>query len=265
MGGDSALTLVKGRVFSFWLLVVVIGCLLYSMWKASKGGNVSIRKIAGLDSIEEAVGRATEMGRPVHYCPGLGGIGAVEAPQTFSGLAILSHVARLAARFDVPLIVTIRQPEVFPMAEETVRQAYLEEGKNDRYDPNNIRFLSSQQFAYAAALLGIMARERPAANFMMGAFWAESLMLAEVGSEVGALQITGTAQLSQVPFFVASSDYTLIGEELFAAAAYLSGDRMQLGSIVGQDMAKVIVAVLIIAGVVTRSFGSNFFGELLSK
>ncbi len=265
MGGDSALTLVKGRVFSFWLLVVVIGCLLYSMWKASKGGNVSIRKIAGLDSIEEAVGRATEMGRPVHYCPGLGGIGAVEAPQTFSGLAILSHVARLAARFDVPLIVTIRQPEVFPMAEETVRQAYLEEGKSDRYDPNNIRFLSSQQFAYAAALLGIMARERPAANFMMGAFWAESLMLAEVGSEVGALQITGTAQLSQVPFFVASSDYTLIGEELFAAAAYLSGDRMQLGSIVGQDMAKVIVAVLIIAGVVTRSFGSSFFGELLSK
>lgn len=265
MGGDSALTLVKGRVFSFWLLVVVIGCVLYSMWKASKGGNVSIRKIAGLDSIEEAVGRATEMGRPVHYCPGLGGIGAVEAPQTFSGLAILSHVARLAARFDVPLIVTIRQPEVFPMAEETVRQAYLEEGKSDRYDPNNIRFLSSQQFAYAAALLGIMARERPAANFMMGAFWAESLMLAEVGSEVGALQITGTAQLSQVPFFVASSDYTLIGEELFAAAAYLSGDRMQLGSIVGQDMAKVIVAVLIIAGVVTRSFGSNFFGELLSK
>ena len=265
MGGDSALTLVKGRVFSFWLLVIVIGCLLYSMWKASKGGNVSIRKIAGLDSIEEAVGRATEMGRPVHYCPGLGGIGAVEAPQTFSGLAILSHVARLAARFDVPLIVTIRQPEVFPMAEETVRQAYLEEGKSDRYDPNSIRFLSSQQFAYAAALLGIMARERPAANFMMGAFWAESLMLAEVGSEVGALQITGTAQLSQVPFFVASSDYTLIGEELFAAAAYLSGDRMQLGSIVGQDMAKVIVAVLIIAGVVTRSFGSNFFGELLSK
>ena len=137
--------------------------------------------------------------------------------------------------------------------------------RDSRYDPNNIRFLSSQQFAYAAALLGIMARERPAANFMMGAFWAESLMLAEVGSEVGALQITGTAQLSQVPFFVASSDYTLIGEELFAAAAYLSGDRMQLGSIVGQDMAKVIVAVLIIAGVVTRSFGSNFFGELLSK
>ncbi|HHW17894.1 MAG TPA: hypothetical protein GXX30_03200 [Firmicutes bacterium] len=259
------MTLAKGRVFSFWLLVVIIGCLLYSMWRAKKGRPISIRKIAGLDAIEEAIGRSTEMGRPVHYCPGIGGIGAVEAPQTFAGLAIMSHVARLTAKFDVPIIVTIRQPEVFPMAEETVRQAYLEEGKGDAYEPSNIRFLSSQQFAYAAALFGIMAREKPAANFMMGAFWAEALMLAEVGSEVGALQITGTAQLSQVPFFVASSDYTLIGEELFAAAAYLSRDQMQLGSILGQDLAKVIVALLIIIGVLTTSAGSDYLSKLMKK
>ncbi|HHY12182.1 MAG TPA: hypothetical protein GX529_06080 [Firmicutes bacterium] len=259
------MTLVKGRVFSFWLLLVIIGCLIYSMWRAKKGKTINIRKIAGLDAIEEAIGRSTEMGRPVHYCPGIGGIGAAEAPQTFAGLAILSYVSRLTARFDVPEIVTIRQPEVFPMAEETVRQAYLEEGKSDAYEPGNIRFLSSQQFAYAAALFGIIAREKPAANFMMGAFWAEALMLAEVGSEVGALQITGTAQLSQVPFFVASSDYTLIGEELFAAAAYLSRDQMQLGSILGQDMAKVIVAAIIITGVISRTFGSTFLANLLSK
>ena len=47
---------------------------------------MSIRKIPGLDAIEEAIGRATEMGRPVHYCPGIGGISAVEAPQTFRAL-----------------------------------------------------------------------------------------------------------------------------------------------------------------------------------
>jgi len=259
------LALAKGRAFSFWLLVVIIGCMLYSMWRARKGRPISIRKIAGLDAIEEAIGRSTEMGRPVHYCPGIGGVGAIEAPQTFAGLAIMSHVSRLTARFNVPIIVTIRQPEVFPMAEETVRQAYLEEGKGDAYEPTNIRFLSSQQFAYAAALFGIMAREKPAANFMMGAFWAEALMLAEVGSEVGALQITGTAQLSQVPFFVASSDYTLIGEELFAAAAYLSKDQMQLGSILGQDLSKAIVAALIVVGVIAKAFGSDYFIRVLSK
>lgn len=259
------MALAKGRAFSFWLLLVIVGCIVYSMWRAKRGRPIAIRKIAGLDALEEAVGRSTEMGRPVHYCPGIGGIGAVEAPQTFAGLAIMGYVGHLTAKLDVPMIVTIRQPEVFPMAEETLRQAYLEEGKSDAYDPNNVRFLSSQQFAYAAALFGIMERERPAANFMMGAFWAEALMLAEVGSYVGALQITGTASLSQVPFFVASSDYTLIGEELFAAAAYLSQDAMQLGSILGQDLSKAIVMVLIIAGVVSNALGSKYLVKLLSK
>jgi hypothetical protein len=255
----------KGKVFSFWMLVVIILCLLYSMWRARKGRPVKIRKITGLDAIEEAVGRATEMGRPVHYCPGIGGISAIEAPQTFAALGLMGYVAHLSAKLDVPLIVTICTPEVLPLAEETVRQAYLEEGKIEAYVPTNIRFLSNQQFAYAAAVFGIMAREKPAANFLLGAFWAEALMLAEVGSEVGALQIAGTAQLSQVPFFVAASDYCLIGEELFAGAAYLSQDKMQLGSILGQDLGKAIVALLMLAGLIAKQAGSSYFTTLMSK
>lgn len=257
--------LAKGKVFSFWLLVVIAGVMIYAMYSSKRRARFKIRKISGLDAIEEAVGRATEMGRPVHYCPGIGGISAVEAPQTFASMSLLSHVARLSARFDVPLIVTIRTPEVLPIAEETVRQAYLQEGKIESYEPSNIRFLSNQQFAYAAAVFGIMARERPAANFLLGAFWAEALMLAEVGSAVGALQIAGTAQLSQIPFFIAASDYCLIGEELFAGAAYLSNDTVQLGSILGQDIAKAIVALLLVAGVVAKQLGSDFFVKLMSR
>lgn len=235
------------------------------MWRAKRGKPINIRKITGLDAIEEAIGRSTEMGRPIHYNPGIGGVGAAEAPQTFAGLAIMGHVSHLAAKYDVPLIVTIRMPEVFPMAEETVRQAYIEEGKSDAYDPTNIRFLSNQQFAYAAALFGILSREKPAANFMMGAFWAEALLLAEVGTEIGALQVTGTASLAQVPFFVASSDYTLIGEELFAAAAYLSQDPMQLGSILGQDLSKAIVLIIMIAGIISNALGSKYIYTQLGK
>jgi len=257
--------LIKGTVFSFWLLLAITASVVYTMYLARKGARIKIRRIAGLDAISEAVGRATEMGRPVHYCPGIGGISAVEAPQTFASLAIMKYVAHLSARFDVPLIVTIRTPEVLPMSEETVRQAYLEEGKIEAFQPANIRFLSNQQFAYAAAVFGIMAREKPAANFLLGAFWAEALMLAEVGSEVGALQISGTAQLSQIPFFIAASDYCLIGEELFAGAAYLSSDKMQLGSILGQDISKAIVAIILIAGVIAKQFGSQYFTKLLSK
>jgi hypothetical protein len=93
-----------------------------------------------------------------------------------------------------------------------------------------------------------MVRDKPAACFYMGAFYAESLILAETGNSIGAIQIAGTAMPSQLPFFVAACDYTLIGEEFFAASAYLSGDPQQLGSLKGQDVGKIMAAALLVLG-----------------
>ena len=77
-----------------------------------------------------------------------------------------------------------------------------------------------------------------------------------MGNRVGAIQIAGTAQPAQLPFFVAACDYTLIGEEFFAASAYLSGEPDQLGTLKGQDVGKVIVAAGIVAGVIGATIAS---------
>jgi hypothetical protein len=61
---------------------------------------------------------------------------------------------------------------------------------------------------------------------------------------------------AQLPFFVAACDYTLIGEEFFAASAYLSGEAEQLGSLKGQDFGKIIVGIGIIVGVILSSIAS---------
>ena len=82
----------------------------------------------------------------------------------------------------------------------------------------------------------------------MGCFFAESLILAETGNSIGAIQIAGTAMPSQLPFFVAACDYTLIGEEFFAASAYLSGQPDQLGSLKGQDVGKLLVGAVLLVG-----------------
>jgi len=103
--------------------------------------------------------------------------------------------------------------------------------------------------------MGIVEREKCAANFLVGPFLAESLVLAEVGARVGAIQIGATATMGQIPFFVASCDYTLIGDELYAAAALASGDRVQIGSIFGQDVVKAALMIVLIAGIVLRTTG----------
>jgi hypothetical protein len=137
-----------------------------------------------------------------------------------------------------------------------VHSAYLGTGRPEAYNPDLIYYVTDEQFGYVAYAQGMMVREKPAACFYMGAFYAESLILAETGNRIGAIQLAGTANLTQLPFFVAACDYTLIGEEFFAASAYLSGEPDQLGSLKGQDVGKIIVGAGIVGGVAAATLAS---------
>ena len=118
-----------------------------------------------------------------------------------------------------------------------------------------MRFISPEQFAYVAAVTGIMLCDKPAAHIFMGAFFAESLLLAETGFSTGAIQVAGTANVHQMPFFVVACDYTLLGEELFAASAYLSGEPKLVGSLKGADLIKVVIIAVVVVGCVLETFG----------
>ena len=232
-----------------WLAVVmtaICGAVVGYVIAARMGVKLTIRKIAGLDAIEDAVGRATEMGQTCLFVPGVQDINDI---QTIAGLTILGRVAEKAAEYDCELTVPTSRSLVMTAARETVAAAFYAAARPDAFNEDRIYYVTDEQFAYVSHLTGIMVREKPAACFYLGAFFAESLILSETGNSVGAIQIAGTAQPAQLPFFVAACDYTLIGEEFFAASAYLSGDPDQLGSLKGQDVGKVIVTVLVLIGV----------------
>ena len=255
----------KDMIATFWMDVLFCAAVLTMIARSRAGKRIPvINKVAGLEALDEALGRATEMGRPVHYSPG---IGDLQNAQTLASFSTLTYVARKCAKFDTSIIVTNRTPSVYPITEEIVRQAYVQEGKLDKYVVDSVRFYSSEQFAYASACVGMMNRERPAANVLLGGFWAESLVIAEVGSQIGAIQIAGTANTHQIPFFVAACDYCLIGEEIYAAGAYLSKDPVLMGNLIAQDWAKMALTVIILVGalIATASPGANWLATLLNK
>ena len=244
----------------FVSVVLFSVAVMYSIYRARGGGDIFIRRIAGLEAVDEAIGRSTEMGRPILYILGLGGVSDVA---TIASMNILSQVARKTADYETPLRVPCNDPIVLNVVREMVKAAYLDEGRPDAYSEDNIFFVTESQFAYAAAVDGMMVREKPAAVFMQGTFYAESLILAETGNSVGAIQIAGSDSDSQLPFFITACDYTLIGEELYAASAYLSREPMLLGSLKGQDYGKIILFAGIILGVILELAGitwvSTFF------
>ena len=241
------------RVWFLLTLVVFCSAVVWFIALARKGTALKVRKIAGLEAVDEAVGRATEMGRPCLFVPGVDDMTEI---QTIAGLTVLARVAKTAAEYDAKIEVPTSRSLVLTAARETVQAAFLAAGRPDAYNPDMVYYVTDEQFGYVAHLQGVMMREKPAACFYMGSFFAESLILAETGNRIGAIQIAGTAQPAQLPFFVAACDYTLIGEEFFAASAYLSGEPDQLGSLKGQDVGKVIVAAGIIAGVGAATIAS---------
>jgi hypothetical protein len=265
-GGRTAALSVTGpvRATSQWInqtrwsvlvfMVLFFGFVLYYMASAQAGRKPFVRKIPGITAIEEAIGRATEMGRSVLFVPGIQDIDQIE---TVAGLVILENVAKITARYETPITVPVSYPIPFTIAEEMVKSGYLHAGKPDQYDPSSVRFVSPEQFAFVAAITGIMMRDKPAAHIFMGAFYAESLLLAETGFANGAIQVAGTAQVSQLPFFVVACDYTLIGEELFAASAYLSGEPRLVGGLKGADMLKLCIIAAIIVGCVLETFNMH--------
>ena len=232
-----------------WLAIfmfVFCGLVVFFVNAARSGKKLWVREIAGLSAIDEAVGRATEMGRPVLFVLGIQDINEI---QTLAGLTVLSRVARTAAEYGAQIEVPTCRSLVMAAARETVEASYLAAGRHDSYQPDRIHYLTDEQFAFVAGVTGYMVREEPAACIYMGGFYAESLILAETGNHIGAIQVAGTAMPSQLPFFVASCDYTLIGEEFFAASAYLSGDPLQIGSLKGQDWGKFVAVLVLIIGI----------------
>ena len=244
-----------GSSLTLVVFLSLVAVTLYLIGQGKKGHLPYVRPIAAIPAIDEAVGRAAEMGRPVHFAPGSGDLNSDVAAQTVAGLQVLSYVAKLTARYSVPLIVTLWNSVAVPICQEVIRQAYIEEGKIEDYSGELVRFLSDNQMAYTANAMGIIQQQKVASNILIGPFYMESLMLAEAAFQVGAIQIAGTARMYQLPFFVAACDYSLLGEEIYTAGAYIAKDAIRLNSIRAVDLAKIVFMALILVGSILESAG----------
>ena len=235
------------KINNFMMVVFFFAFTYYFIRRAQKDPNLFIRRIPGLEALDDAIGRATEMGKPILY---LTGAYDMDQVSTIASVNILSHVAKKVASYDSRIIVPSRFSITMTVCQETVREAYMNVGRPDAYNQNDIYYVTEDQFGYTAAVDGIMAREKPAANFLLGTFAGEAIILAETGALNGAIQISGTDSTYQLPFFMVACDYTLIGEELYAASAYLSREPKLLGTLRGQDAGKVILVLSILIGAI---------------
>jgi hypothetical protein len=256
MGNLFRINKLNNLIFALFFAAII----LIFIELARRNPNMYIRKIAGLDAVEEALGRATEMGKPVYFVHGLESMSHVS---TIAAVNVLGRVARRAFEYDTTLKVMNNDPIVLAVSRAVVQQSAVEVGRPDSYNEDDVMFVASAQFSYAAAVDGLMVRERPATVLLMGYFYAESLLFAETGSHIGAIQIAGSDAYTQLPFFITTCDYTLMGEELYAASAYLAREPRLLGSLRGQDVGKASILAVLILGTLLELFGIPWIANLV--
>jgi len=258
VGSDSGgLIFRKDRTNNLLLVILIAFGFIYTLTRARKY-HLFIRRVPALDVIEDAVGAAAETNRAIFYFTGIGSISNMD---TIASLSLLGQVAKSSAVCRTQLKVLHSNPLVLPVADAVVKNAYEDAGRFDMYKQDINIFVSNDRLSYAATADGMIAREKPAVCFYMGCFMAECLLMSEVGAANGAVQIGGTGSISQIPFIFASCDYTLIGEELYAAGAYLSKDPVLMATIKLQDYVKAFVITVLILGCALTAAASAFGWE----
>lgn len=249
-------TLVADRILTLVILLSMIVGAILAYRSAIKGTlHPEIRRIEALEHIDEAIGRAYEMGKPIHFTGGSYSINSQYAPQVVAGVSVLDYMAKKCAQLDTKIKVTVGRAENIPLTQDVLEQAYATEGKSDLYSADQIQFFGSGGRSFGTGTIKYLEDNRPGCNVMVGPFAADSMTLSEVSQKIGAFTIGGTARLVQMPFFMLACDYTLICDEMYSVSAYLTKNPASLSSIFISDLFKLATNAVIILSIITATLG----------
>ncbi|MFN8454519.1 MAG: DUF6754 domain-containing protein [Anaerolineae bacterium] len=243
--------LLMGGALVFLLIFVVA---IYFFTLRVRGGSIPIlRRIQAFERLKGLPGRAIEAGREVHLSLGLGSVVNESTADSLAGLAVLNYLADQAAATGVSPVISMADPSVMLFAQNVLRAAHANDSERAEEAYRNVRWMAPQPAAYAAGVMSLLNMERVEANIMVGSFGDEYLLMGETAAQQGMAHIGGTSNPNTLPFIYASAQETLLGEEIYAAGAYLQKRPGHLGSLVAQDLMRWLIALLILGGIILAS------------
>ncbi len=256
---DSVIELLKNsgtseqQALVLILLLVMLPLLLLFTSQLRAGRPTSLRPMQAFRRLEGLIGRGAETERPIHISLGTGGIIDTSTAESLAGIILLERVAHQSVSSGAPLIVTVSDPTLLPLAQETARHAW--ETRLHRYQsaPPEVRLIAPDPVAYAAGVMDVLLGENVIANIMVGKFGDEYLLMGETGVRSQVPQIAGGVNPQVLPFIHATADDTLIGEEIFASGAYINPRATHIASLRVQDWMRVLISIAILLGVLLRS------------
>jgi hypothetical protein len=242
--------LIRGAIV---FLLIFVAALYFFTLRARSGRTPLLRRIRAFDIIKGLPGQAVEAGRDLHLSLGIGSLVNETTADSLAGLTTLNYLADQAAATGASPIVSMADPMVMLFAQNAVRAAHTADGDRAEDAYRRIRWVAPQPAAYAAGVMNILNLDQAEANVMVGNFGDEYLLMGETAARRGIAHVGGTSNPNTLPFIYASAQETLLGEEIYAAGAYLQKRPAHIGSLAAQDLMRWLVALLILGGIVMAS------------
>jgi hypothetical protein len=239
------------------LSTFIVAALLYliARTRITAAYHLTLRPLPAYDQIKQAITEATESGDVVHLSTGAGSVGAASTTETLAGINAVAAAAGRAATSHAASVITTASPVVLPLVQGAAERAYASAGAPGDFDPAQVRFTADERNAYAVAAADVVSHERVSASLIIGALADETLLIGERGRQAAAEQMIGAADVRALPYAMLTANWTIVGEEIYAAGAYLAGWPAHLASLLAQDWLRLIVVAVIVAGVVIRTMG----------
>lgn len=237
------------------LVTLVVVCMTWLHHARILAGRIPVRRaLPALDALHSALAHGAETGKLLHVSPGSGMIGAGSGTsgttaETVAGLMMASRVAGEAALNGAPILVSSGDAITLLSLRGAVRQAYQQAGQTQDYDGAKVHLLAHQDaLAYASGVTTLYGREQIGASVMVGSFGQEFLLIGEDGAQRDLPQVVGSTSSAALPLMMLTTSSTLIGEEIFAAEAYLSTEPVAQSRLMTQDLLRTVVIMLVIGG-----------------
>jgi hypothetical protein len=236
-------------------ILVCLGIILFYFFSSKQRAKINLRTIQAFKHFRREVDLAVEAGKRLHISLGRGSINDLQGGSAFLGLTILDRCARDASNSDRPPVTTSGDGLVTILSQDTLQSTYRSLMAEQRYDPTNARMTGLTPMAYAAGTIPAIHDEHVSANFFAGHFGAEVALMTEAGERSRSLTIAGSDSLPAQSVLYATSDEPMLGEELYAAGAYLGAGAAHTASIGMQDVLRWVLVAAIVVGAILKLLG----------
>jgi hypothetical protein len=242
--------------FGGLLLLIVFGVLVLTFFVMFRGGRSQprFRAIPAFSLLRGQMGRAIESGRDLHVSIGTGSVSGDDTATTLAGLAVAEYLADEAAASGIAPTVTTSDPTSVLLAEDAVRRPYIRQGNLNDFPRSAARLPALDPTQYAAATMDLLNHEPVLTNIMSGVFGSEAALIDQAASNNDLPQLFGGSDPRALAVMSTSTDNILMGEEMFAAKAYLRAQLPHLASLRAADVVRIVIVVLIIIAFVVGLF-----------